>query len=126
MFNSSNSTIHYFSELSSASQTNIKSELEDIITDTNDLVTTGHNLNLLDILCSSFNYKKEILIYMKDHKVEGFIPLLIIGNKAVSVPHFSYGGYIGRNQISSDMYLDCINSLQAKYNGNFLIGTLRS
>ena len=121
MFNSTNSSIYYFSELSSDSQINAKRELEDIIADTNDLVTTGHNLNVLDILCSSFNYKKEILIYMKDHKIEGFIPLLIIGNKAVSVPHFSYGGYIGRNQISSHEYLDFINSLKAKYKGDFLI-----
>jgi len=121
MFNSSNSTIHYFSELSRDSQIKAKRELEDILTDTNDLVTTGHNLNLLDILCSSFNYKKEILIYIKNQKIEGFIPLLIIGNKAVSMPHFSYGGYIGRNQISSDIYLVLISSLQAKYNGGFLI-----
>ena len=55
-------------------------------------VTIAHNPSLGAILSKTFGYKNENLFILWNSKVIGVMPIQFIGNKIVSVPHFSYGG----------------------------------
>ena len=48
------------------------------------------------------------------------MPISIIGNKAVSIPHFSYGGYLGLKELTLEQTELLLQSLKRKYN-NFII-----
>jgi lipid II:glycine glycyltransferase (peptidoglycan interpeptide bridge formation enzyme) len=61
------------------------------------LITISHNPSLLDILKKTFGYKQKYYILKKNNEIIGIMPLVKIGKKSVSLPHFSYGGPIFSN-----------------------------
>ncbi len=68
----------FLSDYDEISRALIKEEIFRFLSTSDSLVTTSHNLDILDILCESFGYSKDILIVKKDNKFEGFMPLIII------------------------------------------------
>jgi len=57
-------------------------------------ITIGHNPSMAEILSKTFNYKNSNFLVKCEKKIIGILPGTIIGNKFVSMPHFSYGGPI--------------------------------
>lgn len=69
------------------------------------LITIAHNPSLGPILEKTFGYTSEnMLINMNDEMV-GVLPLVKIGDKLVSMPHFSYGGPILNTEADIDLCL---------------------
>ena len=116
-----NYIIEYLSDLDENTKASVKKEINNVIENTDTLVTTAHNIEILNVLCSSFGYEQDILLIHGENSLEGFMPLTIIGNKIVSIPHFSYGGYIGKRKITPFLSSEIIKSLRQKYGNNFLI-----
>ena len=116
-----NYSIDYFSNLSKKRRILINDELNKIIESTESIITIAHNMDLLKILSSFYGYKSEILLFNNNNKLEGFIPLMIIGRKVVSIPHFSYGGYIGLQKLDSTHFKMIVESLESKYGNNIII-----
>ena len=116
-----NYIIEYLSDLDENTKVSVRKEINNVIENTDTLVTTAHNIEILNVLCSSFGYEQDILLIRGENSLEGFMPLIIIGNKIVSIPHFSYGGYIGKRKITPFLSSALIKSLRQKYGNNFLI-----
>ncbi len=114
----------FLSDYDEISRALIKEEIFRFLSTSDSLVTTSHNLDILDILCESFGYSKDILIVKKDNKFEGFMPLIIIsgiGTRIVSMPHFSYGGYLGKNDLTQKQHFHLIEIIRKKHGDNVLI-----
>ncbi len=58
----------------------------------NQLITIAHNPSLGPILEKTFGYTIENMLITMNDQMIGVLPLVKIGNKLVSMPHFSYGG----------------------------------
>ncbi|MFT5735790.1 MAG: lipid II:glycine glycyltransferase (peptidoglycan interpeptide bridge formation enzyme) [Maribacter sp.] len=58
------------------------------------LITIAHNPSLGPILEKTFGYESQNMLINKNDEVIGVLPLVKIGKKLVSMPHFSYGGPI--------------------------------
>jgi hypothetical protein len=56
------------------------------------LITIAHNPCLADILAMTFGYTAQNKFLRKDGDIVGVLPAVRVGNKWVSMPHFSYGG----------------------------------
>ena len=113
--------IAYYSNLSKKEQILIEAEAHGIakrsITGTN----ISHNIELIHLLSNTFGYKPELLLVYSDKVLIGFIPLSILHNKAISMPHFSYGGYCGISHLKQSHMEKIIKSLSMKYSGGFMI-----
>ncbi|SVB60265.1 uncharacterized protein METZ01_LOCUS213119, partial [marine metagenome] len=108
----------FFSDYDESECSIILDEIFNFLSTTDSLVTSCHNPDILDILCDSFGYSKDILIVKKNNEFEGFIPLIIVsslGARIVSMPHFSYGGYLGNKDLSIDQHNDLIEIIKQKY-----------
>jgi hypothetical protein len=116
-----NYSVDYFSNLSKKRRSLINDELNKIIELTESIITIAHNIDLLKILSSFYGYKSDILLFNNNNKLEGFIPLMIIGRKVVSIPHFSYGGYIGLKKLDPTHFKMIVESLESKYGNNLFI-----
>ena len=121
MESSVNLRIGYYSDLNQDDKIHSNKEINNVIRNSDSLVTIGHNIELLNILCSSFGYKNDIVLIRKNDSLQGFMPINIIGNKAVSIPHFSYGGYLGLQELTLEQTELLLQSLKRKYGDNFLI-----
>tara|TARA_Y100000590_G_scaffold350389_1_gene402268 strand:- start:2624 stop:3652 length:1029 start_codon:yes stop_codon:yes gene_type:complete len=120
--------ISFFSDFDSDAQKKIKDEIYNHISSIHSEITTAHNPDLLEVLSRSFSYKSDMLIIRKKSIFEGFLPFCVtagLGSKVVSIPHFSYGGYIGENKLTDQQYLECIELIKRKYNKNVLIREFR-
>ena len=116
--------VFFFSDCDESLCSIILDDIFYFLSTTDSLVTTCHNPDILDILCESFGYTKDILIVKRNNKFEGFIPLIIvsgIGTRVVSMPHFSYGGYLGNKDLSTNQHIDLIEIIKQKYGENVLI-----
>ncbi|MGB5665573.1 MAG: GNAT family N-acetyltransferase [Maribacter sp.] len=60
----------------------------------NQMITIAHNPSLGPILSKTFGYTSNNMLIVKDQKVVGVLPTVLVGKKMVSMPHFSYGGPI--------------------------------
>ncbi len=60
----------------------------------NQMITIAHNPCLGSILSKTFGYKSQNKLMVKDGKIIGVMPVVLFGNKIISMPHFSYGGPI--------------------------------
>lgn len=58
------------------------------------LITIAHNPSLGPILEKTFGYTSENMLITINDKMVGVLPMVKIGDKLVSMPHFSYGGPI--------------------------------
>jgi len=121
MSNSENLRIDYFSDLNKENKVQLYEEINSVINNADSLVTIAHNIELLKILSSSFDYKMDILLIRKKGLLEGFMPISIIRNKVVSIPHFSYGGYLGLKELKSSQTKLILRSLNRKYGKNYFI-----
>lgn len=121
MKDSGNLRIDYFSDLDQGEKFHVREEINNIIRNTDSLVTIAHNIELLSVLSSSFGYQNDIVLIRENLSLEGFMPVNIIGNRAVSIPHFSYGGYLGFKEITFEQTEFLLTSLREKYGDNFLI-----
>lgn len=65
------------------------------------MVTIAHNPSLGNILEKTFGYSSFNYGIMEHGKLTGLFPIVQIGNKKVSMPHFSYGGPVFKNNIKS-------------------------
>lgn len=101
----------------------IKSCTESMIGAWNDFVRTSsdghtiaHNPSLGNILEQSYGYRSEnSLIYSRGSLI-GVFPSCRIGNKMVSMPHFSYGGVLGvTSEMSERMLTELIVKSEPRY-----------
>lgn len=67
------------------------------------IITIAHNPCLGPILEKTFGYKSHNQIMMKDDKVVAVMPSVLFGGKAVSMPHFSYGGPVVDSKENIDL-----------------------
>lgn len=58
----------------------------------NQLITIAHNPSLGPILEKTFGYTSKNSVILKDDKVIGVMPMVEVRGRAISIPHFSYGG----------------------------------
>jgi len=58
----------------------------------NQLITIAHNPSLGAILEKTFGYSSKNSLLLKDEKVIGVMPMVKVRGRAISIPHFSYGG----------------------------------
>ncbi len=56
------------------------------------LITIAHNPSLGPILEKTFGYRSQNMLIKNNDVMIGVLPLVKIGKKMVSMPHFSYGG----------------------------------
>lgn len=76
------------------------------------LITIAHNPCLGPILEKTFGYKSENKFIKKGSKVVGVLPVVKVGKKLVSMPHFSYGGPI--MDLKEQIELDLKTALENK------------
>jgi hypothetical protein len=58
----------------------------------NQLITIAHNPSLGPILEKTFGYESQNMVVKNKSKLVGVLPMVKVGKKLVSMPHFSYGG----------------------------------
>ena len=79
----------------------------------NQLVTIAHNPSLGKILAKSFGYFSYNYWIKDNDEVIAVLPIVKIGKRMVSMPHFSYGGPIFMqgldNQIKLEKFIDSKN-----------------
>ena len=88
------------------------------------IVTTAHNPSVLNILYNSFEYQTDIAIVYKLGKIIGYLPFCItpgLKGKLVSLPHFSYGGFVGVCILNDSENNILLSEIQKKYEKNLLI-----
>lgn len=68
----------------------------------NQIITIAHNPSLGPILAKTFGYSSQNLSLTEHSQIIGVMPVVFLNNRAISMPHFSYGGPI----ISTDNELD--------------------
>ena len=112
--------IDYFSDLDQDDKIYFNKEINNVIRNSDALATIAHNIDLLNILSTSFGYGNDIVLISDNDSLQGFMPINIIGNKAVSIPHFSYGGYLGLQELTLKQTELLLQSVKRKY-GNFII-----
>lgn len=71
----------------------------------NQLITMAHNPSLGSILEKTFGYESQNMVIKKGSKLVGVLPIVKVGKKLVSMPHFSYGGPIidSKEQLTIDL-----------------------
>ena len=82
------------------------------------IVTTAHNPSVLNILYNSFEYQTDIAIVYKLGKIIGYLPFCItpgLKGKLVSLPHFSYGGFVGVCILNDSENNILLSEIQKKY-----------
>ncbi len=72
------------------------------------LITIAHNPSLGPILEKTFGYESQNLLINKNDEVIGVLPIVKIGGKLVSMPHFSYGGPIINAESDIDLCLTTV------------------
>lgn len=60
----------------------------------NQLITIAHNPSIGPILEKTFGYESQNMVITEGDKMVGVLPVVKVGKKLVSMPHFSYGGPI--------------------------------
>ena len=74
----------------------------------NQMVTIAHNPCLGSILSKTFGYTHTNYFIKHDDEIVGALPTVGIGNKIVSMPHFSYGGPILKEGYSDNFDLSSL------------------
>jgi lipid II:glycine glycyltransferase (peptidoglycan interpeptide bridge formation enzyme) len=74
------------------------------------LITIAHNPSLGPILEKTFGYTSQNMLIKSNDEMIGVLPVVKIGEKLVSMPHFSYGGPILDS--TSDVRLDLTSILE--------------
>ena len=113
--------IVYYSNLSQIEKKLIKSEIHSIAKRSLTGTNIAHNIELIHILNKAYGYRPEVLLVYSDKTLIGFIPLSILNDKAISLPHFSYGGYCGVLNLNQLHIEKIIKSLLMKFSGGFII-----
>lgn len=72
------------------------------------LITIAHNPSLGPILEKTFGYTSENMLISMNDEMIGVLPLVKIGKKLVSMPHFSYGGPIINSDTDVDLCLTTV------------------
>lgn len=69
------------------------------------LITIAHNPCLGGILQKTFGYESQNMLITNKDKTVGVLPIVRVGKKIVSMPHFSYGGPImdSNTELSLDL-----------------------
>ena len=111
----------YYSDLSKTEKTLIELEIQSIVKRSITGANITHNIELIHVLSDAYGYKPEVLLIYSDKILIGFIPLSILHDKAISLPHFSYGGYCGILNLKQPHMESIIKSLSTKYSGGFMI-----
>lgn len=93
---------------------NISDKLIDIANTKNKFTTIGHNPSLPAIIDKTFHFTGNIMIVEEKDEIVGYIPYSMIGNKFVSLPHFSYGGFCGPQGYQSKVYSELLSILTTK------------
>jgi lipid II:glycine glycyltransferase (peptidoglycan interpeptide bridge formation enzyme) len=116
-----NIEISYYSNFSKNEKKFIESEIKEIAKKSIPSANIAHNVELIHILNKAYSYQSEILLVYLDKEIIGFILLSILNNKAISLPHFSYGGYCGVLKLTDSLKDKITKSLSIKFSGGFLI-----
>jgi hypothetical protein len=114
----------FFSDYEELQKKKILSSIEDILAASKRLVTTAHNPSLINILEQSFDYIGDIAILKKENIMIGYMPFCLtngLTKKIVSMPHFSYGGYIGIADLKDWEYKQLFEEIRTRYKANILI-----
>lgn len=111
----------YYSNLSKKEKIIVESEVQGIAKKSITGVNIAHNIELIHVLSCSYGYKPELLLLYSDKILIGFIPLSILRDKAISLPHFSYGGFCGIFHLSQSHIEKIIKSLSLRYSAGFMI-----
>lgn len=64
--------------------------------------TIAHNFSIGLVLEKTYNFKFEPFKIVKGNDIIGFLPFSRIGTKLVSMPHFSYGGWMQDNAVQKE------------------------
>lgn len=64
------------------------------------MITIAHNPSLGKILAKTFGYTNFNYLIKENEEIIGVFPLVKIGKRVVSMPHFSYGGPIFKNSLN--------------------------
>lgn len=72
------------------------------------LITIAHNPSLGPILEKTFGYTSENMLISMNDEMIGVLPLVKIGDKLVSMPHFSYGGPIINSNTDVELCLTTV------------------
>ena len=113
--------ITYYSNLSQIEKTLVEGEIYSIAKRSLTGANIAHNIELIHILNKTYGYRPEVLLIYSDEILIGFIPLSILNDKAISLPHFSYGGVCGVFHLKQNHIDKIIKSLSMKYGGGFMI-----
>ena len=113
--------IKYYSNLSKIEKTLVEAETHSVVKRSTSGSNIAHNIELIHILSSSYGYRPEALLVYSEKILVGFIPLSILNNKAISLPHFSYGGYCGILNLKKSHVNKITKSLTSKFRGGFMI-----
>ena len=118
----------FFSDYEDSQKKKILSLIENIVTNSEILVTTAHNPSLINILEQSFDYIGDIAILKKENIIIGYLPFCIttgLTRKLVSMPHFSYGGFIGTIDLEESQYKHLFQGIRNRYEANILIRDIK-
>ena len=63
----------------------------------------AHNPAIPSILEKTFGYKPKFISFYDEDELIGVIPACSVNGKFVSMPHFSYGGFVGKKQIDQSL-----------------------
>jgi hypothetical protein len=69
----------------------------------NQIITIAHNPSLGPILSKTFGYSNQNLSLTEHNEIIGVMPVVFFSNRAISMPHFSYGGPIISTQKESEV-----------------------
>ena len=93
-----------FSDLSSSRKEQVSSSFLGFMRAESTLPTFAHDIKLNQAIAAYYGYHFDILVfeYGTHDTVIGFFPYSIVGKRLISVPHFSYGGFLGLTQHRED------------------------
>lgn len=74
----------------------------------NQMITIAHNPSLGPILSKTYGYSCKNMLIKADNETVGVLPFVTVGNKEVSMPHFSYGGPVFGSDKKIDLDLQSI------------------
>ena len=57
-------------------------------------ITIANDPRLLDVLEKTFGYKTDVAIFEVDDQLVGYFMFAMVGRRLVSMPHFSYAGFL--------------------------------
>lgn len=77
-------------------------------------VTIANDPRLLEVVSKTFGYKADIAIFEVDARLVGYFMFAIVGRRLVSLPHFSYAGFLAESAHQADVQNCLLGDLAAR------------